>query len=150
MRKCQSFLRGNLIAWNKQNLNLKNKGDNLKIENIADLSQFCNRRQYLLVPKFVDLHTAYDQCKTFGGHIATPTNTEENEEVLRLVKTFPVCLSKYLFIINYKVIVSLSVQTTITPSPGLVWRDWLAERCGPWWTAPAPTPTTSGRQTSPT
>ena len=106
MGKCQSFQQGNLIAWNKQNLNLKNKGDNLKIENIADMSQFfCNRRQYLLVPKFVDLHTASDQCKTFGGHIATPTNTEENDEVLRLVKTFPVCLSKYLFIINYEVIV---------------------------------------------
>ena len=100
MRKCQSFPRGNLVSWTKESLSLKNKGDNLKMENIADMGQFfCNRRQYLLVPKNVDLQTAYDQCKTFGGHIAAPNNLEENDEVLRLVKTYPECLSKYIFII---------------------------------------------------
>ena len=95
MRKCQSFQQGNLVTWNKQNLRINNKGDNLKIVNVADMREFCKRRHYFLVPKIVDLHTAYDQCKTFGGHIATPTNAEENDQVLRLVKTYPECLSKY-------------------------------------------------------
>ena len=95
MGKCQSFQKGNLITWKKQNLRIKNKGDNLKIENVADMRELCKRRHYFLVPKNVDLHTAYDQCKTFGGHIATPSNPEENDQVLRLVKTYPECLSKY-------------------------------------------------------
>ena len=111
MSKCQSFLQGNIVAWKEQNLNLRNKGDNLKVENIEDMSEFfCKRRQYLLVPRHVDLATASDQCKTFGGHIATPANTEENDEVLRLVKTFPECLSKYLYIINYSYIILCSAD----------------------------------------
>ena len=95
MRKCQSFQQGNLITWNKQNLRIEKSGDNLKIENVVDMSQFCNRRQYFIIPKSVDLATAYDQCKIFGGHIVTPTNPEENAQVLSLVKAYPQCLSNY-------------------------------------------------------
>ena len=109
MRRCQSFQQGNIITWSRQNLRIKNSGDNLKIENVPDMSQFCRRRQYFLFPKYVDLHTASDQCKTFGGHIATPANAEENDEVLRLVKTYPQCLGKYCIQYNYFV-VSLSLS----------------------------------------
>ena len=111
MRRCQSFQQGNIITWNKQNLRIKNSGDNLKIENVPDMRQLCRRRQYFLFPKYVDLHTASDQCKTFGGHIATPANTEENVEVLRLVKTYPQCLGKYLLVIKFNyLVVSLSLS----------------------------------------
>ena len=95
MSLCKTFPRGNLVSWDKDNLHLKNPGLNLQMENVPDLETFCRRRQYLIVPKISDLRSAYDQCKTFGGHIATPENTEENQELLRLVKTFPECLSKY-------------------------------------------------------
>ena len=95
MSLCQTFPRGNLVTWDKDNLHLKNPGLNLQMENVPDLKTFCRRRQYLIVPKISDLRSAYDQCKTFGGHIATPENIEENQELLRLVKTFPECLSKY-------------------------------------------------------
>ena len=95
MRKCQSFPRGNLVSWTRENLQLKNPGRNLKIEEVADRRSFCTRRQYFIVPNIVGLTTAYNQCKTFGGQIATPKTIEENKEVLRLVKTFPQCLCMY-------------------------------------------------------
>ena len=94
MGSCQTFPRGNLVSWRTENLLLKNPGPTLKKENVGDMKSFCNRRQYFIVPTNVDLNSANDQCKTFGGHIATPQTLQENDELLRLVKTFPECLSK--------------------------------------------------------
>lgn len=116
MGSCQTFPRGNLVSWRTENLLLKNPGPTLKIENVGDMKSFCNRRQYFIVPTNVDLNSANDQCKTFGGHIATPQTLQENDELLRLVKTFPECLSK-----NENIFLSNPLTTFVDNNNSIAW-----------------------------
>ena len=74
MASCQSQIKGNVVAWKQSEL----INHNAVVENIRDLSMFCEKRKSLVIfPKKVLLEEAQKTCKIYGGDIVVPKSDQE-------------------------------------------------------------------------
>ena len=83
MSECHLFLKGNVKAWDVDNLNI-NKA---LVRDDIKPNEFCNSKKRLLIfPKRQPFHKAKEACTIHGGKIVTPNTEEENEDVIQIVK----------------------------------------------------------------
>ena len=75
LNECKIFHKGNLLKWEKEHFKLQN----LNFENVENLTNFCNKKEFYIFPEKVELARASAHCKSFGGQVAAPSDQEENE-----------------------------------------------------------------------
>ena len=56
------------------------------------MKNFCFKKEYFVFPSAVVLTKASDHCVSLGGQVAAPSNENENEMLLKLIKEYPECL----------------------------------------------------------
>lgn len=82
MARCESFPKGNIIAWIDSNFNIKNairsRQDNLDF--------LChNEKQFVMFAEDLTLSNAELLCNAHGGRIATPDSKEENGRIMEII-----------------------------------------------------------------
>ena len=92
MSNCKYFPRGNIVSWEEKGYKIVGERANIFIENIQNATKLCNRKIFFVIPHDRDLRFSHKQCRSLGGQIAAPKTDEENNDLLRAVQTFPVCL----------------------------------------------------------
>ena len=76
--KCRGQLKGNVIAWNKNDFRMYN----ISNQNIKDIQIFCKPEETMFVfPTRLSLKVADTLCKAHGGFMFTPQNVEENNQL---------------------------------------------------------------------
>ena len=92
MTKCKDFAQGNIVQWKENAYKIEGERTNIYVENIKNITKLCNRKIFFVIPYDRDLRFSHKQCRSLGGQIAAPKTEEENQDLLKAVKSFPVCL----------------------------------------------------------
>ena len=89
MNKCKAFPKGNIVTWEKQNLQL----NEAEFKTVSNKTYFCIKKEFYVSPKKIERKEASDNCVSMGGQVAAPTNEEENIKILELIKKYPECVT---------------------------------------------------------
>ena len=92
MKTCESFPKGNIVEWNRNNINIVGDQPNIGVDIVGNRKIFCKNQMFFVFPQIIDLKGAQKQCRAYGGEIAVPNNDDENQEILELLSSFPQCL----------------------------------------------------------
>ena len=82
MASCRTLPKGNIVPWEKSGL----LNRNVVVEDIIDVSYFCNeRKSYVVFPEKMLFSEANTICEIHGGVIAIPKSDQESKEILDIV-----------------------------------------------------------------
>ena len=82
---CKSFEKGNIIAWNLENLDI----NNVKSEEHENMKDLCKSVEQLLVfPKKRSWNAAWTLCLAHGGSVHTPENKDENIQLSNAMEPY--------------------------------------------------------------
>jgi hypothetical protein len=81
MARSAAFLKGNVISWEKENFVFHDVSPQY-IANVE--TYFVKNKAFVIFARRQLLSVANETCASYGGNIATPESTEENEELLRI------------------------------------------------------------------
>ena len=92
MATCKTWLKGNIVSWEKSNPILKN----VVLTDLLDPPTLClKHHQYVIFPEKVPYPEALGICEIHGGSLAVPKSEEENNKIIHIVfKHKKTCIEK--------------------------------------------------------
>lgn len=92
MATCKTWLKGNIVSWERSNLIL----NNIVLTDLFDPPNLClKHHQYVIFPEKVPYPEAKGICEIHGGSLAVPKSEEENNQIINIVfKHKKTCIEK--------------------------------------------------------
>ena len=108
MAKCKKLYKGNVIAWEVDNLRV----NEATIRKTKNVKQFCDQERELVVfPDSQSFVAAQETCSSHGGTLVVPNSEEEDKMIINMMKNHAAkCFPKNRAFINVGKVIWLGLE----------------------------------------